>query len=135
MELEGGKRRRSSKKSSKKGSKKGSKKVMDFELEGGKRRKASKKASKKGSKRSGMKREMNPAMKQVMELKGEIKKSGDVKDGVALTVLAWELYKSNSNDLKKSVDEYKSDKDAFVKKFEKKVKEMEAKRAAKKAAK
>jgi len=55
LNLEGGKRRRGSKKASKKGSKKGSRKAMD----GGKRRagskKASKKASKKGSKKGGRK--------------------------------------------------------------------------------
>jgi len=52
LNLEGGKRRRGSKKASKKGSKKGSRKAMD----GGKRRRAgSKKASKKGSKKGGRK--------------------------------------------------------------------------------
>ena len=126
--LEGGKRRRASKKEPKKGSKKGSRKLLD----GGKR-KGSRKGSKKGSRK--MKREMPKPMQDVMELKNKIKKdNSDIKDGPGLTTVCWGLYKGADNDLNKAFDKYKSMKDKFAKMVEEKTAEMAAKRAAKKSA-
>ena len=130
--LEGGKRRRASKKEPKKGSKKGSRKL----LEGGKRR-TSKKASKKGSKKGSrkMKREMPKPMQDVAELAGKIKKdNSDIKDGPGLRTLCWGLYKDAGNDVSKAFDKYKSMKDKFPKMVEEKTAEIAAKRAAKKSA-
>ena len=130
--LEGGKRRRASKKEPKKGSKKGSRKLLD----GGKRkasRKASKKSSKKGSRK--MKREMPKPMQDVMELKNKIKKdNSDIKDGPGLTTVCWGLYKGAGNDLNAAYEKYRSMKDKFPKMIEDKIAELAAKRAAKKSA-
>lgn len=78
---------------------------------GGKRRKASKKGSKKASKRrskkgskkqSGGKREMNPSMKAVLDIKKSLKdKDSSLKDGPALTVIIWDLMKKYDRDAKR----------------------------------
>ena len=73
-----------------------------------------------------MKREMNPAMKDVLKLKEEIKKD-DLKDGVPLTIMAWDLYKSNNRDLEKAIKEYKGDKSAYAKKLDEITKQRQKK--------
>jgi hypothetical protein len=121
LELEGGK-----KKSKKGSSKKSSRKLL--ELEGGKKK------SKKGSRK--MKREMPKFMKDVLEIKSKIKADdSSVKDGIPLTTLVSRMYKENDLQVSKTVSAYMSDKSGFAKKLAAVVKEMEAKRAAKKAGK
>jgi len=119
LSQDGGKRR-VKKTSSKKGSKK-------LSQDGGKRK------SKKGSRKQ--KREMPKPMQDVMEIKNKIKADNkDVKDGPGLTTVVWGLYKGADNDSAKALDKYKSiGKEKFVKMVEDKIKEMAAKRAAKKA--
>ena len=73
-----------------------------------------------------MKREMNPKFKDVLSLKEFIKKD-DVKDGIPLTSLAWELYKNADNNLEKAMKAYKDDKSGFMKKYEAKVASMKKK--------
>ena len=82
-----------------------------------------------------MKREMPKPMQDVMELKNKIKKdNSDIKDGPGLTTVCWGLYKGADNNAAQAFKAYKDmSKEKFVKMVEDKIKEMAAKRAAKKA--
>lgn len=75
-----------------------------------------------------MKREMNPAMKDVLKLKEEMKSGNNgLKDGVPLTIMAWDLYKSNNRDLEKAIKEYKDDKSGYAKKLDEITKQRQKK--------
>ncbi len=134
--------KKASKKHSKKASKKHSKKHSKKEQDGGAKKhskKASKKASKKGSKKHSkkMSREMNPFMKNVMEIKAVIKKDdSNVKDGPALSSVVSAYLKSGGN-VDKAVELYHKEKKSgdFKKKINESLDRMAKKRAEKKAAK
>lgn len=127
--MDGGAKKRDSKKGSKNSSKKGSK---------GGANKSSKKGSKKGSKRGSkgrkQSREIPKWMQEMMTVKKEVKsKHSDVKDGPALTKLVMEHIKSS--DVKGAIDSLTKMSGSEIKsKLDKLVKEMAEKRAAKKSA-
>ena len=128
-----GGRRKGKKTASKKGSRKLS---QDGGRRSGKRassKKGSRKSSKKGSRKQ--KREMPKPMQDVMQIKNKIKANNkDVKDGPGLTTVVWGLYKGADNNATKAYEKYEAiGKEKFVKMVEEKIKEMAAKRAAKKA--
>lgn len=132
--------KKSSKKSSKSHKQKGGASIAPAVQDGGKKKsrgsskKGSSKKGKKGSKQKGGKREMPQGMKNIFEVKNAIKAETDLKDGAPLTVVASKLIKEEGS-VDKAIGYMKKNKTAVKKMYEKSVKDMADKRAAKKASK
>ena len=155
--------KKGSKKGSRKGSRKGSKKqrggfdpatikpvrvepgnevVEEEGQSGGKRRRGSKKASKKESRKGSRKgsrkqsggREMNPKMKSALAIAKAMKNELNLKGGPAAMGTAFKLLAKHDSE-SKAIAEIKSNGSAVKKMYDEAQKEMDKKRAAKKASK